>query len=102
MTLATAVLGKVPDHLVQCVVLELGGPGGADSLGHVAVAVVVASERSRGINCAFAQGRRGFGYVPVDLGALRMGRLMQMDGGPLTGLHAISDESLGWVEEINS
>ena len=37
----------------------------------------------------------GFGYSPVDLGPLRMGRLMQVDGGPLTGLHAIRDESLG-------
>jgi hypothetical protein len=37
----------------------------------------------------------GFGYAPVDLGPLRMGRLMQVDGGPLTGLHAIWDESLG-------
>ncbi len=37
----------------------------------------------------------GFGYAPVDLGPLRMGRLMQVDGGPLTGLHAIRDESLG-------
>jgi 8-hydroxy-5-deazaflavin:NADPH oxidoreductase len=37
----------------------------------------------------------GFGYVPVDLGPLRMGRLMQVDGGPLTGLHAIRDTRLG-------
>jgi predicted dinucleotide-binding enzyme len=37
----------------------------------------------------------GFGYAPVDLGPLRMGHLMQVDGGPLTGLHAIRDESLG-------
>jgi predicted dinucleotide-binding enzyme len=37
----------------------------------------------------------GFGYAPVDLGPLRMGRLMQVDGGPLTGLHAIRDQSLG-------
>jgi 8-hydroxy-5-deazaflavin:NADPH oxidoreductase len=44
----------------------------------------------------------GFGYAPVDLGPLRMGRLMQVGGGPLTGLHAISDESLGCVEKINS
>jgi hypothetical protein len=36
-----------------------------------------------------------FGYAPVDLGPLRMGRLMQVDGGPLTGLHAIRDTSLG-------
>jgi 8-hydroxy-5-deazaflavin:NADPH oxidoreductase len=33
----------------------------------------------------------GFGYAPVDLGPLRMGRLMQVDG-PLTGLHAIREE----------
>jgi hypothetical protein len=32
----------------------------------------------------------GFGYAPVDLGDLRMGRLMQVDG-PLTGLHAIRE-----------
>ena len=31
----------------------------------------------------------GFGSAPVDLGPLPMGRLMQVDGGPLTGLHAI-------------
>ena len=37
----------------------------------------------------------GFGYSAVDLGPLRMGRLMQVDGGPLTGLHAIRDTSLG-------
>jgi 8-hydroxy-5-deazaflavin:NADPH oxidoreductase len=37
----------------------------------------------------------GFGYAPVDLGPLRMGRLMQVDGGPLTGLHAIRDTRLG-------
>lgn len=36
----------------------------------------------------------GFGYAPVDLGSLRMGRLMQVDGGPLSGLHAIRDQSL--------
>ena len=36
-----------------------------------------------------------FGYAPVDLGPLQMGRLMQVDGGPLTGLHAIRDTSLG-------
>jgi 8-hydroxy-5-deazaflavin:NADPH oxidoreductase len=33
---------------------------------------------------------RGFGFAPVDLGPLRMGRLMQVDG-PLTGLHAIRE-----------
>jgi 8-hydroxy-5-deazaflavin:NADPH oxidoreductase len=32
----------------------------------------------------------GFGFAPVDLGCLRMGRLMQVDG-PLTGLHAIRE-----------
>lgn len=32
-----------------------------------------------------------FGYAPVDLGPLQMGRLMQVDG-PLTGLHAIREE----------
>ena len=32
-----------------------------------------------------------FGFAPVDLGPLRMGRLMQVDGGPLTGLHAIRE-----------
>jgi predicted dinucleotide-binding enzyme len=32
-----------------------------------------------------------FGFAPVDLGPLRMGRLMQVDG-PLTGLHAIREE----------
>jgi 8-hydroxy-5-deazaflavin:NADPH oxidoreductase len=37
----------------------------------------------------------GFGYAPMDLGPLRMGRLMQVDGGPLTGLHAIRDQRLG-------
>jgi len=31
-----------------------------------------------------------FGLAPVDLGPLRMGRLMQVDG-PLTGLHAIRE-----------
>jgi 8-hydroxy-5-deazaflavin:NADPH oxidoreductase len=31
-----------------------------------------------------------FGFAPVDLGPLRMGRLMQVDG-PLTGLHAIRE-----------
>jgi polyisoprenoid-binding protein YceI/predicted dinucleotide-binding enzyme len=30
----------------------------------------------------------GFGFAPIDLGPLRMGRLMQVDG-PLTGVHAI-------------
>lgn len=33
----------------------------------------------------------GFGFAPVDLGPLRMGRLMQVDDGPLTGLHAIRE-----------
>jgi 8-hydroxy-5-deazaflavin:NADPH oxidoreductase len=37
----------------------------------------------------------GFGYAPVGLGPLRMGRLMQVDGGPLSRLHAIRDRSLG-------
>jgi 8-hydroxy-5-deazaflavin:NADPH oxidoreductase len=32
----------------------------------------------------------GFGFAPVDLGPLHMGRLMQVDG-PLTGLHAIRE-----------
>jgi polyisoprenoid-binding protein YceI len=32
----------------------------------------------------------GFGFAPVDLGPLRMGRLMQVDG-PLTRLHAIRE-----------
>jgi polyisoprenoid-binding protein YceI/predicted dinucleotide-binding enzyme len=32
----------------------------------------------------------GFGFAPVDLGPLRVGRLMQVDG-PLTGLHAIRE-----------
>jgi polyisoprenoid-binding protein YceI/predicted dinucleotide-binding enzyme len=32
----------------------------------------------------------GFGFAPVDLGPLRMGHLMQVDG-PLTGLHAIRE-----------
>jgi 8-hydroxy-5-deazaflavin:NADPH oxidoreductase len=31
-----------------------------------------------------------FGFAPVDLGPLRIGRLMQVDG-PLTGLHAIRE-----------
>lgn len=31
-----------------------------------------------------------FGFAPVDLGPLRMGRLMQVDG-PLTGVHAIRE-----------
>jgi hypothetical protein len=31
-----------------------------------------------------------FGFAPVDLGPLRMGRLMQVDG-PLTGLHALRE-----------
>ncbi|SEF04179.1 hypothetical protein SAMN05216489_09873 [Streptomyces sp. 3213] len=31
----------------------------------------------------------GFGFAPVDLGPLVINRLMQVDGGPLTGLHAI-------------
>ncbi len=34
-----------------------------------------------------------FGFAPLDLGPLVMGRLMQVDG-PLTGLHAIKDVSL--------
>ena len=34
-----------------------------------------------------------FGFAPLDLGPLSMGRLMQVDG-PLTGLHAIQDVSL--------
>ncbi len=33
-----------------------------------------------------------FGYAPVDLGPLTMGRLMQVDG-PLTGLHAIRENA---------
>ncbi|WP_405970690.1 NADPH-dependent F420 reductase [Streptomyces sp. NBC_00988] len=33
----------------------------------------------------------GFGFAPVDLGPLVMGRLMQVDGGPLTGLHAVRE-----------
>lgn len=32
----------------------------------------------------------GFGFAPIDLGPLRMGRLMQVDG-PLTGLHAVRE-----------
>jgi predicted dinucleotide-binding enzyme len=32
-----------------------------------------------------------FGFAPVDLGPLQMGRLMQVDGGPLTGLSAIRE-----------
>ena len=34
-----------------------------------------------------------FGFAPLDLGPLVMGRLMQVDG-PLIGLHAIKDVSL--------
>ena len=34
-----------------------------------------------------------FGFAPLDLGPLSMGRLMQVDG-PLTGLHAMQDVSL--------
>ena len=34
----------------------------------------------------------GFGYAPVDLGPLTMGRLMQVGDGPLTGLHAIRED----------
>lgn len=33
-----------------------------------------------------------FGFAPVDLGALRMGRLMQVDG-PLTRLHALREDA---------
>jgi predicted dinucleotide-binding enzyme len=33
----------------------------------------------------------GFGFAPVDLGPLTMGRLMQVDG-PLTGLHAVRED----------
>ena len=33
-----------------------------------------------------------FGYAPVDLGPLTMGRLMQVGDGPLTGLHAIRED----------
>jgi hypothetical protein len=33
-----------------------------------------------------------FGFAPVDLGPLRMGRLMQVSDGPLTGLHAIRQD----------
>ncbi|MEC3992131.1 NAD(P)-binding domain-containing protein [Actinacidiphila sp. DG2A-62] len=33
-----------------------------------------------------------FGFAPVDLGPLTMGRLMQVDG-PLTGLHAIRENA---------
>jgi 8-hydroxy-5-deazaflavin:NADPH oxidoreductase len=33
-----------------------------------------------------------FGFAPVDLGPLRMGRLMQVGDGPLTGLHAIRED----------
>jgi predicted dinucleotide-binding enzyme len=32
-----------------------------------------------------------FGFAPVDLGPLRMGRLMQVNG-PLTGLHAVRED----------
>jgi len=32
-----------------------------------------------------------FGFAPVDLGPLTMGRLMQVDG-PLTGVHAIRED----------
>ncbi len=33
-----------------------------------------------------------FGFAPVDLGPLTMGRLMQVDG-PLTGLHAVREDA---------
>ncbi|VVJ19562.1 Uncharacterised protein [Amycolatopsis camponoti] len=33
-----------------------------------------------------------FGFAPVDLGPLTMGRLMQIDG-PLTGLHAVREDA---------
>ena len=32
-----------------------------------------------------------FGFAPVDLGPLQMGRLMQVDG-PLTGVHALRQD----------
>ena len=32
-----------------------------------------------------------FGFAPVDLGPLQMGRLMQVDG-PLTGFHAVRED----------
>lgn len=32
------------------------------------------------------------GFAPVDLGDLRIGRLMQVGGGPLSGLHALKME----------
>lgn len=38
----------------------------------------------------FRSALEGFGFALVDLGPLRMGRLMQVDG-PLTGLHAIRE-----------
>ncbi len=36
----------------------------------------------------------GFGFAPVDLGPLQMGRLMQVGGGPLSGLHAIRENQI--------
>ena len=32
-----------------------------------------------------------FGFAPLDLGPLQMGRLMQLNG-PLTGFHAVREE----------
>jgi predicted dinucleotide-binding enzyme len=32
------------------------------------------------------------GFAPVDLGGLRAGRLMQVGGGPLSGLHLVKVE----------
>ncbi|MEA5362299.1 NAD(P)-binding domain-containing protein [Amycolatopsis sp., V23-08] len=40
---------------------------------------------------AFRAVAEDFGFAPVDLGPLRMGRLMQVDG-PLTGLHAVRED----------
>jgi predicted dinucleotide-binding enzyme len=35
----------------------------------------------------------GFGFAPVDIGSLREGgRLMQVDGGPLSALHALRQD----------
>jgi hypothetical protein len=38
----------------------------------------------------FRSAVEGFGFAPIDLGPLQIGRRMQVDG-PLTGLHAIRE-----------
>jgi predicted dinucleotide-binding enzyme len=43
-----------------------------------------------------------FGFAPVDLGPLERGRLMQVGGGPLSGLHAVREDRAPQMVDASS